>query len=124
MRLGTDDPAGSGRRSDRLVGALDWTIILLCLGLAVLLLVGGLLPARERKRRLLENNDALADEVLRLKRDSRERIERIRDLEFDPHTIERLLRERGALGEGEVPLEPVRPAPGKKTLPEPQGTRR
>ena len=110
MRLGTDGPAGSGRSTDRLVSALDWTIVLLCLGLAVLLLVGGLFPARERSRRALEKNDGLADEVLRLTQENLERYQRIRDLQYDPLTIERLLREHGALDRGEVPVETDPPA--------------
>jgi len=116
------DPTGSAPRSSRRITAIDWAIIALGLGLALLLLVGGLLPARERDRKIREENDRIADDVLDLKDELRKRRERIEDRRNDPHATEREIRERGGLGEGEIPLPPDEPAaPPKK---QPAGNKR
>lgn len=103
------DPTGSAPRSERRISGIEWTIIALGLGLALLLLVGGLLPARERDRKIREENSRIADEVLDLDRDLLRRRQRIKDQQDDPHTIERKLRERGGLKDGEVLLPPEEP---------------
>jgi len=120
MRLDLDDPTGfaapSDRRPGRRVSALDWTIIALGLGLSLLLLAGGLLPARERNERIRQKNNALADDILDKKEDIERRMNRIRDRENDPLTIEGDLRDRGGLPPGEIPVPPKNEtAPPEKT---------
>jgi len=114
MPHATDDPTASGAGSSRPIRALDWTIIALGLGLALLLLIGGLLPARERNRQIRQKNNALADEILRDKEDLRRRRERVRDIENDPLTNEQILRNKGALPEGEIPVPADPPKTRKK----------
>jgi hypothetical protein len=75
------------------------------------LVVGGLLPARERDRKIREENEHVADEVLDLKDELRKRRDRIDDRKHERHVTERELRERGGLRDGEVPLPPEAPAP-------------
>ena len=102
------DPTGSAPRSDRRITAIDWAIIALGLGLALLLLVGGLLPARERDREIRDKNERIADEVLDIKRDLQRRRERTDDRRLDPHVIERELRKQGGTREDEILLQPER----------------
>jgi len=91
----------SGSSGYRLLRGLDWTIIVVGLGLAVLLLVGGLLPARERSHRLHRKNQDLAEEILKTRKENRNLLRTIQDLQHDPQTLERILREKGGLREGE-----------------------
>jgi hypothetical protein len=105
-----DDPTGfaarSDRRSTRSVTTLDWMIVALGLGLSLLLLAGGLLPARERNARIRQMNERLADDILGTKEDIRQRLERIRDRRNDPITIETEIRDRGGRAPGEIPVTP------------------
>ena len=102
MQRNMDDPTASVTRSShRRLRGLDWTIIVVGLGLAVLLLVGGLLPARERSRRLDRRNQDLAEEILKTREGNQELLKTIQDLHYDPQTLERILREKGGLREGE-----------------------
>lgn len=120
MRPDMDDPTGfvarSDRRSTKSITALDWMIVALGLGLSLLLLAGGLLPARERNARIRQMNERLADDILRTKEDIRQRSDRIRDRRNDPLTIETETRDRGGLAPGEIPVKPKNPngRPGKK----------
>jgi len=105
-----DDPTGfaapSDRRSTRSVTALDWMIVALGLGLSLVLLAGGLIPARERNARIRQMNERLADDILRSKEDIQRRKNRIRDRRNDPLTIEGEVRDRGGLAPGEIPVPP------------------
>ena len=101
-------PPGPPRRPFGITRA-QWTVIALTLTLAVLLMVGGLLPARERSRELLEKNSRIADEILQIDGEMRTLEHEVEDLRHDPQAWERELRRRGATIEGEE-LVPEIPA--------------
>jgi len=115
MQRSTDDPTGSVSRSKGSLRGMDWTLIGLGLILAVLLLVGGLIPTRERSRRMLNKNLHLAEEILKTRKEIEDRRKHLQDLKFDPLTQERLLREKGALAEGEIRIVSEEPGdPGRQ----------
>ena len=117
MPRNTDDLTVFATRSRCGIRPVEWTFVALCLGLAGVLLMSGLLPAHKRHQSILARNRALDHEIRRIDHDNQRRAEHITDILYDPLTIETEYRNRGGVEPGEILLPPPHAPPTSPTSP-------
>ena len=110
MPRSTDDLTEFATRSRSTIRPVEWTFMALCLGLAGVLLLSGLLPARKRHESLRDRNRNLHREIRRIDQENQHRAEHISDVLQDRLTIETELRNRGGV-EPDEELLPSAPPP-------------